>query len=438
MNRDLPIWIMEPELAEKQEQFAWQLSEKTPEKEPASKVGNINDIKQQLKELRQNSRDNIVQLIDRLKSSLAQNYSQLQVKSAADNTEAVEYITEISGGIRVISINNSSVITQELAPGLIKKHFTVINSYLNEYDMQERKILDYWDLPRFLERNLVGTFKVSEKLAGIDHPTKARPREYLAVLGVNAISAEDGTVFFLQHYNNILNDLTSARKIILVVGLDKIVKNRADADFQTKCMGIFGAESIVLDIRPRPAKTQSIADLELPVSDGDKELYVIILDNGRTKLLEGKFGELFLCIGCRACNKHCPIQHAFTDTDYIWTPRNYLNQFLYGTSRSIEVCLHCEACRLECPVDIDLSHLMWQAKMDYVKKHGRPFYHRVLGAPERLARLGTPVAPIANRLMRSKPVRIPMEIITGIDRKTTLPLFHSRTFRKRFKKNGRN
>ena len=256
------------------------------------------------------------------------------------------------------------------------------------------------------------------------------------MLGVNAVSAEDGTVFFLQHYHNILNDLRNARKVILVIGIDKIVKSRDDADFQTKCMGIFGMESVTLSVQPQPDDIQSIIDLDLPPAGGEKELHVIILDNGRTKLPDGKFSELFLCIGCRACNKHCPIRHSFSDADYIWTPRNYLSQFLYGTSSSIDVCLHCEACRLECPVDIDLPHLMWQANMDYVKKHGTSLSHRILGAPERLARLASPFAPIANLLMHWKPVRVPMEFITGIDRKTTLPVFHSRPFRKRFQNNG--
>jgi hypothetical protein len=53
-----------------------------------------------------------------------------------------------------------------------------------------------------------------------------------------------------------------------------------------------------------------------------------------------------------------------------------------------------------------------------------------------LARLGTAFAPLANRMMKTKLVRIPMEIIAGIDRRTNLPTFHFWTFRKWFKKNA--
>ncbi|MDH5696021.1 MAG: 4Fe-4S dicluster domain-containing protein, partial [Dehalococcoidia bacterium] len=393
----------------------------------------IDDIKQQIREIREQARQNINSLVEQLQTNLGHHYQQVKVKSAVDNIEAVKYITEISNGIRVVSTNNSSIVTQELRPALIANGFTVINSYLNEFEAKKREILDYWDLPGLQDKNLWGTFDVSIKMAGL---ADAENKKYLAVLGVNAIAAEDGTVFFLQHFSNIYNDLKQANKVILVVGLDKIVKSKQDAAFQTKCMSIFGLESVLLGIEPRPTKTPSIAELPLPPGDKEKELHLIILDNGRANLVRGNFQELFLCIGCRACNQHCPIRHSFSEIGYIWTPRNYLNQFLYGTSSSVDVCLHCEACRIECPLDIDLPLLMWQAKIDYISKHGRSFKHKILGMPEVLAKLGTAFAPLSNWMMRSKLVRIPMEIVAGIDRRTNLPVFHFQTFRKWFKKNA--
>jgi len=87
-------------------------------------------------------------------------------------------------------------------------------------------------------------------------------------------------------------------------------------------------------------------------------------------------------------------------------------------------------------VDIDLPLLMWQAKIDYISKHGRSLKHKILGMAEMLAKLGTAFAPLGNWTMRIKLARIPMEIITGIDRRTNLPMFHLQPFRKWFKKNA--
>ena len=434
MDKDLPVWILEPELIEKRDSAARKLFEGGQKTDYLPETISIDDTRRQLREVREYARSNISSLVDELKTNLSQKYPQIKVHSAADNVEAVEYITRASDGLNVISINNSSVVDQELKPGLTAGGFTVINSYLNEFDVREKGILDYWDLPRLFEKNLAGTFEVSIKTAVLD--SGCDTKKYLAVLGVNAVSAEDCTAFFLEHFSNIYNDLRQAEKVILVVGLDKIVKDRQDADLQTRCMAIFGMESALLGIRPKTRQAPSIDELELLSSDRNRELHVILLDDGRTGLLQGKYKNLFLCIGCRACNQRCPIRHSFDDVDYIWSPRNYLGQFLCERSHSIDVCLHCEACRMECPLDIDLPHLMWQAKMDYTSKHGLSFYHRILGRPELLARLGTPLAPLANRLMANSLIRVLMEKITGIDRKATLPEFHSRTFRKWFRKNA--
>jgi len=432
MNKDLPIWIMEPELVQKRDFAARKLLEGGQKKALIPQTPTIDEIKQGLRDIREYTRQNISSLVSELQNNLGQQYRQLKVKLAADNIEAVRYISETSDGIKLISTNNSSTVNQELKPGLLAKGFRVINSYLDEFEVRKKEILDYWDLPGLRDKNLWGSFDVSIRMAGL---AETKSKKYLALLGVNAISAEDSTVFFLQHFSNIHNDLNQANKVILVAGLDKLVKSRQDAAFQTKGMGIFGMECVLLGIGPKPTKTPSIAKLAPPSTNKERELHLILLDNGRTDLARSNFSDLFLCIGCRVCNQHCPIRHSF-DVDYIWTPKNYLRQFMYGTSSSIDTCLHCEACRLECPLDIDLPLLMWQAKIDHVKKHGRSFQHKILGTPEMLAKLGTALAPLGNWMMRTKLVRIPMELVTGIDRRTNLPRFHSQTFRKWFKKNA--
>ncbi len=427
---DLPIWIIEPEQNEKRDLAADRLVRGAQKSAHVPSPINIVDLKRQIKTLREYTRDNIDSLNIKLKATLSERYPEAKVATAVDHISAVSYISQNSGGTKTISTNNS-VTVQELTPELDKSGFTVINSYHHEFEVQEKKILDYWDLPRLLDKNLSSTFGVAVKIDGLP---QAQNTDYIAMLGVNAVAAEDGTILFLEHFSNIVKDLQQARKVILVIGLDKIVPTRSDAIFQAQCMGVFGMENILLGVAPRPVKTTSIDELDLPAGNTTRELHLIILDNGRRKMLDTKFRDLFLCIGCRACNKHCPIRNSFTEPDFIWTPKTYLTQFLYGRSESVDVCLHCEACRIECPVDIDLPYLMWQAKLDYVLLHGTSFSHKMLGRPEMLAKLGTMAAPLSNWAMQRKLVRVPMEKVTGIDKRTGLPEFHRRTFRKRIKK----
>jgi len=431
VEQDLLIWIVEPKLTEKEKLSAARLFEATHGITSVAETISIDDIKQQLKEIRRDARDNASSLLEELRTTLSQKYPKVKVKLAEDNVDAATYISEIAEGANTISTNNSSIVTQELKPELIKRGFMVINSYADEFHIEERKIHDYWELPPIYDNDPRETFEVAIKMAGLpDIETK----KYLAVLGVNAISAEDGTVLFLQHLSNIHKDLRQASKVILVVGLDKIVKTRQQAAFQTQCMGIFGRENILLGITPKPDGVPAIDELPLPPGGKERELHLILLDNGRTRLLQGKFQDLFLCIGCRACNKHCPIRHSLANADFIWTPKNYLAQFLNGTTSSIDICLHCESCHIDCPVDINLPYLMWQAKIDHITRQGVSFQHKLLGMPEVLAKLGTALAPVSNWMMGLKLARIPMEIISGIDRRAKLPRFHSQTFQGWFKK----
>lgn len=435
----MQICIMQPEIAEKQKYTAKALCKggRRRPKEISSRTG-IVDVKKQLKKIRRDAAQEAVSLAQELRKELNRKYPDIKILQALDGAEAVNYISNISSGINVISINNSSVVNQELLPGLRNKGFNVVNSYLDEFHTETKKIRDYWDLPGMDKKNLMGTFDVAIKMQEIfqNGQEEIDAKTYIAVLGANAVSVEESQIFFLQHFSNISRDLEEAQKVIIVIGIDKILKTMEDADFQCKCMGIFGMENILLGIQPNNDKRQSIKDMELQRAKGVKELHIIFLDNGRSRLLGSKYEDLFLCIGCRACNKHCPIRHSFTNGNYIWTPRNYLTQFLSKKSESVNVCLHCEACRMECPLDIDLPALMWEAKMDHLPEHRISFYHKLLGRPELLAKMGSLFAPIANACVKMKIFRIPMEFLTGIDRKTILPEFHCSTFKKWFKQHA--
>ena len=198
MNQGLPIFITEPEPTQKRDLSARKLFEGGQKKALIPKTPTIDEIKQGLKEIREYTCKNIDSLVSELQTNLAQQYPQVKVKLAADSIEAVRYIAEISDGIKLISTNNSSVVKQELRPELEANGFTVINSYLDEFEVKQKEILDYWDLPGLRDKNLWGSFDVSIKMAGL---ADTESKRYIALLGVNAIAAKDGSVFFLQHFS---------------------------------------------------------------------------------------------------------------------------------------------------------------------------------------------------------------------------------------------
>ncbi len=139
-------------------------------------------------------------------------------------------------------------------------------------------------------RNLVESFDSRKEISSL---SSSETRDYIAILGVNAISAEDGSVFFLQHMSNISKDLSQAKKIVFIVSLEKVVKTRQDALFHTRSMGIFGLESVLLDLMPKDIEKFDFDALPLLTWNEEREAHVVILDNGRSELLRNGYKIYF-------------------------------------------------------------------------------------------------------------------------------------------------
>lgn len=390
----------------------------------------IDEVRQHLKEIRQYTRDNYQTLLADLEKTLSR-YNRLRVTQARDVKEAARYIRQAAGGTTLASINKSNIVVNELRPELEAAGLKTYVRYFAEFKNFEegafqKKVEDYWSLPGMHGRNLVESFDTRKEMGSL---TSSETRDYIAVLGVNAISADDGSVFFLQHMSNISKDLAQAKKIVLIVSLEKVLKTREDALFHTRCMGIFGLESILLDLAPKDIEKYDFDSVPLLENGTSREVHVVILDNGRSQLMDG-YSDLFLCIDCRACARQCPFgQHVLFERGMVYSPKNYLLGFLQGWLPSVEICLHCGRCEVECPVDIEIPTLLWKAQVEYYKHHKRSWRKRMLDDPQLLAKLGTLTAPLSTWMTSLPPVKILMQLFTGVHRDSHLPAFNRKTFR---------
>src|SRR5207253_2396905 len=74
-------------------------------------------------------------------------------------------------------------------------------------------------------------------------------------------------------------------------------------------IGITGANFLVADA----------GAVVLGEKDGPEEFYVVLLDNGRTKLLENpERRQSLFCIRCGACLNHCPVYRKIGGHNYPW------------------------------------------------------------------------------------------------------------------------
>jgi L-lactate utilization protein LutB len=384
----------------------------------------LESIKSELGEIRRHCWDNATSLMEEYQKNLAQ-FASVEWAVAPDAAQAASYIKQVAGGTDLVSINKSNVVVNELRPQLQAAGLRTYVRYYKEFDNFNNKVEGYWGLPGFHEKGLVESFDVARTFA---HLRSRQVRDYIAVVRVSAVSADDGSAFFLQHMSNISKDLEQAKKIVMVVTPEKVVKDRASALLQATSMGVFGLESILLGLGPREVEKYDFD--ALPTMTGDRELHVLILDNGRTEIFADQYRDLFLCIDCRACSRQCPIGQHMDIDGMTWTPKNYLLGFLQGWVDSTEACLHCGRCHVECPVDIDIPSLIWRARFEHYAKHGRSLKKQLMDGPELIAKMGSKTAPLSNWASGLSVSKRIMEAVAGVHRNAPLPTFHRHTFQK--------
>jgi len=298
-----PVVLMEPASYGKRRRYSEMLLEPKRWLQPT-----LEDVEQRLKEIRNYSLAHLDTLVTKLTSGLA-GHSEVEITFAQDAGQAVDTIRRIARSAK-IAINKSSVIANELVPALVASEYNVIESYYDEFEPFDNKSSEYCQLPVMTFESRFQSFERPVDLTALRSGSiqKNGTKDFIGLLGVNAISAEEGTVLMLQHMHNISKVFEQAKELILVASLDKIVKSLDDAIFQTKCMAIFGSEALPLALRGRAKQESSIDELpfEIPLEQTLSKIHLILLDNGRSYILESRYKELLACIDCGACNGACP------------------------------------------------------------------------------------------------------------------------------------
>ncbi|MBK8459788.1 MAG: lactate utilization protein, partial [Micropruina sp.] len=125
-------------------------------------------------------------------------------------------------------------------------------------------------------------------------------RAKVAVSGANFAIAETGTLVVVESEGNGRMCLTLPEMLISVVGIEKVVPSVADLE-------------VFLQLLPRSSTGERMnpyTSLWTGVSPGDgpQLVHVVLVDNGRTKVLADEVGRQALrCIRCSACLNICPV-----------------------------------------------------------------------------------------------------------------------------------
>jgi Fe-S oxidoreductase len=187
----------------------------------------------------------------------------------------------------------------------------------------------------------------------------------VGITGANAIAAEEGAVLILHNEGNVTRVRTRSQHIILA-SIDKIYPRVEDAILMLKLETYLATGAVFPSFIDIVAGRSKTADIEKTLFYGMHDptsLLLILLDNGRRRLLEEKkdFSDLLYCIGCGNCLLDCPTYNTVGSsfgTDGMLGGRGVaLSCLQRGLEMGIEdglfLCTTCGLCGEVCPVGID-------------------------------------------------------------------------------------
>jgi L-lactate dehydrogenase complex protein LldF len=316
---------------------------------------------------------------------------------ARDSAEANAMILKIATerGIKYVT-KGKSMVTEELGLNdvLIENGIEVFESDLGEFIAQQLNRPPFHIVGPALNVPVEEICDIFMKKADMKEPTLdpvelgAAARRFLrdkfhhlelGITGVNIAVAETGTIINVENEGNIRLTKSSPRTQVSVMTLEKVVPTMNDAlhVLRLLCRNCTGQKlSAYVSMDSAPKKDDEI--------EGPEELFVIIVDNGRSEFYgDLQMREALRCIRCGACLTSCPIYTKIGGYSYGWAYSGpmgqVLNPLLLGLDKTQDLyraCTMCGECKKICPSGIDhpamfLSYRSMDVERDQ-KHRGKP------------------------------------------------------------------
>ena len=182
----------------------------------------------------------------------------------------------------------------------------------------------------------------------------------VGITGANFLVAETGSSIIVTNEGN--GDLTQTlpRVHIVLASIEKIVPTLLDA---TALLRVLARSATGQEMSSYTTfSTGPKRDTDV---DGPSEYHLILLDNGRSDLLDSEFKEMLRCIRCGACLNHCPVYGAIGGHAYGWVYPGPMGSVLspgliglQNTKHLPQASTLCGKCEEVCPVRIPLPLLL--------------------------------------------------------------------------------
>ena len=317
---------------------------------------------------------------------------------AETGADAVNYIVELARrkGVRS-AVKSKSMVSEELHlnHALEAAGVRVVETDLGEYVIQLAHDtpshivgpIIHWTRQQVAELFQREVGATDEDVADVRQMTAFARRvlraEFLqadlGISGTNFAIAETGGVCVCTNEGNARLCTTLPRIHVAMMGIERIVPTMADLGTMLQVLGRSATGqklTVYTNILNGPRREGE--------PDGPEELHVVLVDNGRSKILGSELAEILYCIRCGACLNTCPVYqeiggHAYGSV-YSGPVGSVLTPGLRGIAQFHELpnaSSLCGACREVCPVRIDIPRMLLALRARAVREAETPAWLRL-------------------------------------------------------------
>jgi L-lactate dehydrogenase complex protein LldF len=293
----------------------------------------------------------------------------LAVKSKSMVSEELELNHALeASGVRVVETDLGEFVVQLagdhpshiIAPIVHRTRDEVAELFRQKLRARDEEVADIPAMTAFARRTLRQEFLAAD----------------MGISGANFAVAETGSVCIVTNEGNGRLTTTAPRLHVALVGIERVVPTVDDLGvmLQLLARSATGQKlSVYTNIITGPRR-RTPSGVPAPAGtepDGPDELHIVLVDNGRSRILGGELAEILYCIRCGACLNACPVYRTIGGHAYgsvypgpvgaVFTPA------LYGTDAWSELphaSSLCGACREVCPVRIDIPRLLLTLRAD--------------------------------------------------------------------------
>lgn len=193
-------------------------------------------------------------------------------------------------------------------------------------------------------------------------------RADVGISGANVVAADTGTLFLIENEGNIRLATGAPPVHIALVGMEKLVPTLEEAFKVSEVTWRYANYTIpsYVSLVSGPSKTGDIEKVTTYGAHGPRELHVIFLDGGRTRLAKDPvLRQALYCLRCGGCLYECPVfgltagyfgDKYFAGIGAVWAAE--VSKNMDKASSMAYTCLTCGRCKVRCPMKIDVPEMV--------------------------------------------------------------------------------